>query len=54
MRNKLLWENKDTSAIDYILLKYIDYDLDLQIFPNGDYKILDRIVNELNSKILAL
>ena len=28
------------------MLKFIDYDLDLRVFPNGYYKILDK--NEYN------
>lgn len=28
--------------IDGKIIKYIDYDLDLRIFPNGSFKILDR------------
>lgn len=32
--------------IDDGLIKYIDYDLDLRVFPNGAFKILDR--NEYN------
>lgn len=27
-------------------IKYIDYDLDLRIFPNGEYKILDKLEYE--------
>ena len=37
-------------ATPYIIeegtIKYIDYDLDLRIFPKGDYKILDRLEYE--------
>lgn len=32
--------------IDNNILKFIDYDLDLRVFPNGRYKVLDR--NEYN------
>ena len=32
--------------IDNHILKYIDYDLDLRVFSNGAFKILDR--NEYN------
>ena len=28
--------------IDDGLIKYIDYDLDLRVFPNGSFKVLDR------------
>lgn len=28
--------------IDDEALKYIDYDLDIKVFPNGSYKVLDR------------
>ena len=37
-------------ATPYIIeentIKYIDYDLDLRIFPKGDYKILDKLEYE--------
>ena len=37
-------------ATPYIIeegtIKYIDYDLDLRIFPKGDYKVLDRLEYE--------
>jgi protein associated with RNAse G/E len=33
-------------VIDNRIIKYIDYDLDLKVFPNGAFKILDR--NEYN------
>ena len=29
--------------IDENVIKYIDYDLDLRVFPNGSFKILDRM-----------
>ncbi len=29
--------------IDGKIIKYIDYDLDLRVFPNGSFKILDRM-----------
>ena len=32
--------------MDNRILKYIDYDLDLRVFPDGAFKILDR--NEYN------
>lgn len=31
-------------------IKYIDYDLDLRIFPQGDFKILDRLEYEYHKK----
>lgn len=31
-------------------IKYIDYDLDLRIFPSGDYKILDELEYEYHKK----
>ena len=41
-------------ATPYIIeegtIKYIDYDLDLRIFPRGDYKILDRLEYEYHKK----
>lgn len=33
-------------------IKYIDYDLDLRIFPNGDYKILDKLEYDYHKKIM--
>lgn len=33
-------------------IKYIDYDLDLRIFPSGDYKILDRMEYKYHKKIM--
>lgn len=33
-------------------IKYIDYDLDLRVFPNGDYKILDKLEYEYHKKIM--
>ena len=29
--------------IDENVIKYIDYDLDLRVFPNGSFKVLDRM-----------
>lgn len=41
-------------ATPYILeentIKYIDYDLDLRIFPKGDYKVLDKLEYEYHKK----
>lgn len=31
-------------------IKYIDYDLDLRVFPKGEYKILDRMEYEYHRK----
>lgn len=33
-------------------IKYIDYDLDLRIFPSGDYKILDKGEYKYHKKIM--
>ena len=33
-------------------IKYIDYDLDLRIFPSGDYKILDRCEYKYHKKLM--
>ena len=38
--------------IDDGLIKYIDYDLDLRIFPDGYYKVLDKREYKLNKKYL--
>lgn len=43
-------------ATPYIIeegtIKYIDYDLDLRIFPTGDYKILDKLEYKYHKKIM--
>lgn len=43
-------------ATPYIIedntIKYIDYDLDLRIFPSGEYKILDRLEYNYHKKIM--
>ena len=33
-------------------IKYIDYDLDLRIFPTGEYKILDRLEYKRHQKLM--
>ena len=33
-------------------IKYIDYDLDLRVFPNGQYKVLDRLEYNYHKKIM--
>lgn len=33
-------------------IKYIDYDLDLRVFPSGDYKILDKSEYKYHKKIM--
>lgn len=33
-------------------IKYIDYDLDLRVFPSGEYKILDKLEYEYHKKTL--
>lgn len=43
-------------ATPYIIeentIKYIDYDLDLRVFPTGEYKILDRLEYKYHKKIM--
>ena len=34
-------------------IKYIDYDLDLRIFPNGEFKILDKLEYKYHKKIMG-
>ncbi len=34
-------------------VKYIDYDLDLRIFPDGEYKVLDRLEYQYHQKIMS-
>ena len=36
--------------IDENVIKYIDYDLDLRVFPNGSFKILDRMEYKYHKK----
>ena len=36
--------------IDNKVIKYIDYDLDLRVFPNGSFKILDRLEYKYHKK----
>ena len=36
--------------IDEHVIKYIDYDLDLRVFPNGSFKILDRVEYKYHKK----
>ena len=33
-------------------IKYIDYDLDLRVFPTGQYKVLDRLEYNYHKKIM--
>ena len=39
-------------VIEERTIKYIDYDLDLRIFPSGEYKILDRLEYKYHKKIM--
>lgn len=39
-------------VIEEKTIKYIDYDLDLRIFPNGSYKILDRLEYKYHKRIM--
>jgi len=39
-------------VIDGNTIKYIDYDLDLRVFPNGSYKILDKGEYKYHSKLM--
>lgn len=38
--------------IDGKIIKFIDYDLDLRIFPDGTYKILDKSEYEYHKKLM--
>ena len=38
--------------IDGNIIKYIDYDLDLRVFPDGGYKVLDRNEYKFHKKIM--
>ena len=38
--------------IEENIVKYIDYDLDLRIFPSGEYKVLDRLEYKYHKKIM--
>ena len=33
-------------------IKYIDYDLDLRVFPNGSYKVLDKMEYQYHKRIM--
>ena len=39
--------------IEEATIKYIDYDLDLRIFPSGEYKVLDRMEYNYHKKIMG-
>lgn len=39
--------------IDNRILKYIDYDLDLRVFPDGAFKILDRNEYNYHKKLMS-
>ena len=34
------------------MIKYIDYDLDLRIFPSGDFKILDCLEYNYHKRVM--
>ena len=36
----------------YEQIKYIDYDLDLRIFPTGEYKVLDELEYRYHNKVM--
>ena len=38
--------------IDGNIIKYIDYDLDLRIFPSGEYKVLDKMEYKYHKKLM--
>ena len=40
------------SIIEDDTIKYIDYDLDLRIFPSGDYRILDEVEYDLHKRVM--
>ena len=33
-------------------IKYIDYDLDLRVFPHGDYKVLDKMEYKYHKNLM--
>ncbi|MBE6140335.1 MAG: DUF402 domain-containing protein [Firmicutes bacterium] len=39
-------------VIDENIIKYIDYDLDLRVFPDGEYRILDQNEYKYHKKIM--
>lgn len=41
------------ATVDAEAVKYIDYDLDVKFFPNGEYVILDKNEFNKNSKVMA-
>ena len=38
--------------LDNGIIKYIDYDLDVKVFPDGDFKILDRNEYKFHKKVM--
>ena len=38
--------------IDNGIIKYIDYDLDLKVFPDGEFRVLDRNEYKYHKKIM--
>ena len=44
--------NRTISVYEDGTIKYIDYDLDLRVFPSGEYKILDRMEYKYHKKIM--
>ena len=43
-------ETEDGQIINLNVAQYIDYDLDLRIFPKGDYRVLDKLEYEYHRK----
>ncbi len=55
LKNNGLYYKVDMASpflIDDGIIKYIDYDLDLKVFPDGDFRILDRNEYKYHKKIM--
>lgn len=55
LKNNGLYYKADIASpflIDENIIKYIDYDLDLKVFPDGEYRVLDRNEYKYHKKIM--
>lgn len=55
LKNSGLYYKADMASpflIDDGIIKYIDYDLDLKVFPDGEFRVLDRNEYKYHKKIM--
>lgn len=55
LKNSGLYYKVDMASpflIDDGIIKYIDYDLDVKVFPNGEFRILDRNEYKYHKKVM--